>query len=212
MIVFLDCDSTLSSIEAVDELAGLRGGRIAEEVAKLTNEAMDGKMQIGEVFGARLDLIRPTLAECHAMGAEYVRTVEPTAKEAVEKLQEAGWEVVILSGGHTQIIEPLAQYLGVSRIEAVDLYFDEFGNYEGYEEEYPTTRNGGKPEVVARLKSEASGSTVMIGDGVSDLETKSEVDLFIGFTGYVERERIKDEAAVVVKTLAEAAKVVLRTF
>ena len=35
---------------------------------------------------------------------------------------------------------------------------------------------------------------IMIGDGVSDLETKPDVDLFIGFGGVVERAKVKQGA------------------
>ncbi len=35
---------------------------------------------------------------------------------------------------------------------------------------------------------------VMIGDGISDLETKPDVDLMIGFGGVVEREKVKKGA------------------
>ena len=39
--IFFDCDSTLSSIEGIDELARLRG--VEERIVTLTNAAMDGK-------------------------------------------------------------------------------------------------------------------------------------------------------------------------
>jgi phosphoserine phosphatase len=41
----------------------------------------------------------------------------------------------------------------------------------------------------------------MVGDGVSDLEAKPEVDLFVGFGRYVVRERVKREAAVFIRSL-----------
>ena len=42
-IIAFDCDSTLSSIEGVDELARIAGDQIFQEVENLTNLAMDGK-------------------------------------------------------------------------------------------------------------------------------------------------------------------------
>jgi phosphoserine phosphatase len=86
----------------------------------------------------------------------------------------------------------------------VDLFFDAAGNYTGYDERYPTTRSGGKPEVIRALKAELSPSRiVMVGDGVSDLETQSEVDLFVGFGRYVERAKVKSQARAFVHSLAE---------
>ena len=106
--------------------------------------------------------------------------------------RSAGWTPIILSGGFRNAIRPLADHLGIARVEAVDLYFDAAGDYAGYDEAYPTTRSGGKPEVIRALKADLKPArVVMVGDGVSDLETKPEVDLFIGFGRYVAREKVK---------------------
>ncbi len=43
----------------------------------------------------------------------------------------------------------------------------------------------------------------MVGDGVSDLETKPVVDLFVGFGRYTVRERVRAEADAFIKSLAE---------
>jgi phosphoserine phosphatase len=42
----------------------------------------------------------------------------------------------------------------------------------------------------------------MVGDGVSDLETRPVVDLFIGYGGFAARERVMREAAAFVVSLA----------
>src|SRR5690606_25880766 len=65
-LIFIDCDSTLSSIEGIDELARLRGPEIFEACANMTNRAMDGEIPLDSVYGARLELIQPTRAECEA--------------------------------------------------------------------------------------------------------------------------------------------------
>lgn len=191
LIVF-DCDSTLSAIEGVDEMGALRGEAVKRQVEELTNRAMAGEIPIAEVFPRRMEQIRPTRQECEQIGAQYIEQVEPTAAAVVQELQANGWTVVILSGGFVPVIEPLARFLGIARIEAVPLYFSEDGAYEGFGENYPTTRNGGKPEIIRQLKAEMRPEvTVMVGDGVSDLETQPDVDLFIGFGRYAERAKVK---------------------
>lgn len=203
LIVF-DCDSTLSAIEGIDELGRAGGPAMFERIEAMTNDAMNGKLPVEAVFGERLRIIRPTSAHVEAVGRRYIETVEPTAQATLDALRGAGWTPIILSGGFRNAIRPLADHLGVARVEAVDLYFDGNGDYAGYDETYPTTRSGGKPEVIRVLKRELNPArVVMVGDGVSDLETKSEVDLFVGFGRYVARTRVKNEASAFVYSLQE---------
>lgn len=188
-IIAFDCDSTLSSIEGVDELARISGDQIFQEVEDLTNLAMDGKVPVEEVFTRRLNLIRPTQAQCEEVGRIYLDTIEPTAKETIKKLKERGWECIIISGGFKPCIAPLARELGITRVDAVPLHFDTDGQYLGFDENYPTTRSGGKPEIIRSIRRTVGPNKfVMVGDGVSDLETTSEVDTFIGFFRYVQRD------------------------
>ena len=49
-LVVFDCDSTLSTIEGVDELA-LRAG-VGDEVARLTTAAMAGEVPLDQVYGS----------------------------------------------------------------------------------------------------------------------------------------------------------------
>ena len=53
--VVFDCDSTLSAIEGIDELAGEHRSAVTE----LTEAAMRGEVPLQDVYGRRLALIRP---------------------------------------------------------------------------------------------------------------------------------------------------------
>ena len=203
-LILFDCDSTLSAIEGIDELARARGPQVFAEIEAMTTAAMEGKISVEDIFARRLAIIKPRRADVAAVGRLYVERVEPTARATVAQLKAAGWTPVILSGGFRQAIEPLAAHLGIARLEAVDLYFDAAGEYSGYAANYPTTRSGGKPALIAALKSELAPSrTVMVGDGVSDLEAKPAVDLFVGFGRYFERSKVKAEARAYIHSLAE---------
>lgn len=203
LIVF-DCDSTLSAVEGIDELGRLRGPDVFAQVEAMTHDAMNGKISVESVFGERLRIIQPRAADVAAVGRHYIDTVEPTALATLAALRAAGWTPLILSGGFRNAIRPLADYLGIARVEAVDLFFDAAGNYSGFDQSYPTTRSGGKPEVIRALKAELRPArVVMVGDGVSDLETQSEVDLFIGFGRYVAREKVRNQSRSFAFSLAE---------
>ncbi len=201
-LIIFDCDSTLSKIEGIDELARLKGEDVFAKVAQLTHDAMDGKVAIDEVFSKRLDIIQPTIGDCAVIGQQYIEEIEPTAEATLRELRKRGWEIMILSGGFANIIEPLAKHLSITRVEAVPLFLDKYGNYLGYDASYPTTYNGGKPEVIRMLKKEFHPSKiVMVGDGVSDLETKNDVDLFVGFGRYTAREKVKQSSDVFIYSL-----------
>ena len=57
--VVFDCDSTLSAVEGIDELAGDHSA----EVSELTRRAMDGEVPLDQVYGRRLEMIHPKLAD-----------------------------------------------------------------------------------------------------------------------------------------------------
>lgn len=190
-LFFIDCDSTLSTIEGIDELARAKGEEVFAQVVDLTNAAMNGEVPISEVFPRRMEMIRPDRALCDKIGKLYVDTLVPGAEEMIQELKAAGWLPVILSGGFEPIIRPLAERLGILHVEAVPLYFHEDGSYKAYAGDYPTTRNLGKNEVIREWKQALLPKHVlMMGDGVSDLETRPDVDAFIGFGGVVSRPKV----------------------
>lgn len=158
---------------------------------QMTRDAMEGRIPLEQIFGRRLELIQPNQADVAKIAALYVREIEPTARATVAAAKAAGWTPVIISGGFVQAIRPLADLLGIARIEAVGLNFDAAGRYAGFTP-HPAARRGGKPEVVRALRAELQPTRVVaIGDGASDLEMRDEVDLFVGFGRYAERAAVK---------------------
>lgn len=194
-LAFFDCDSTLSTIEGIDELARVRGSEIFDQIVALTNAGMSGSVPLHEVFPRRMEILQPDRATCDAVAQRYIDTVVPGVRETLQTLRDDGWNIVIISGGFAPLIEPLALELGIAFVEAVPLFHDEAGHYTGYGSDYPTTRNGGKPQIIREWKQAMLPKfTMMVGDGISDWETHEEVDLFVGFGGVIERETVKQKA------------------
>lgn len=203
-LLLLDCDSTLSAIEGIDELARLSGPETFAAVQAMTREAMDGTVPIDAVFQRRLDLIRPSRAMVDAVGRLYVENAEPHAADAIAAARAEGWTPIIVSGGFAEAIRPLADWLGIARVEAVGLRFGAGGDFAGYDEAHPATRTGGKLEIIAALRTElAPERIVMVGDGVSDLETAGVVDRFVGFGRYADRQRVREGAGRFIRSMAE---------
>ncbi len=194
--VVFDCDSTLSFIEGIEELA--RDCRDAVEA--LTARAMNGELPLEAAYGARLQLIRPTRASVDAVAAQYLERALPNARELTLALRSLGKRVVVVSGGLLPAVEPFARALGVEgedTVHAVEIRFDEQGTYAGFDEDSPLARSGGKVPVLQSIAARAdAGAVAFIGDGATDLEAAGEVQRFIAFGG-VERRANVFEAALV---------------
>jgi phosphoserine phosphatase len=203
-LLLVDCDSTLSAIEGIDELARLRGQSTFLAVEAMTRAAMEGGAAMETVFARRLEMIEPRLEELEAVGALYITHVEPNAKRALETARKAGWHPVIVSGGFTQAILPLAAHLEIERVEAVRLEFDSAGAFTGFATESPTARTRGKNIVAKQLREEfAARKSIMVGDGASDLEVQGDVDFVVGFGGYAIREKVRQGADAFILSFSE---------
>ena len=194
--VFFDVDSTLVTIEGIDELAG---GNL--EIARLTDAAMNGEIPLDEVYGKRLEIIRPTRAAIDELGRRYCNSLVAGAKQTIDALRAAGVQVQIVTAGIAQAIAPLAELLGIPprATHAVTLQFDGDGTYRDFDRRSPLTRVGGKELVVRDIRARSHGRAAFVGDGVSDLEAKPAVDLFVGFGGVHTRPRVRDNAEVFVR-------------
>jgi phosphoserine phosphatase len=193
--VFFDVDSTLVTIEGIDVLANGH-----PEIVRLTDAAMNGEIALEEVYARRLEIIRPTLADVEALGQRYIASLVPGAAETIATLQRAGADVHLVTAGIAQAIAPLASHLNIAAraVHAVSLQFDETGRYRDFDRRSLLTRVGGKELVVHAILARAKGRSAFIGDGVSDLETKPVVSLFIGFGGVHTRPRVMENAEVYV--------------
>ena len=191
--VFFDVDSTLVTIEGIDVLANGN-----PEVVRLTEAAMNGEIPLDEVYGRRLDIIKPTRAAVETLGQQYIDSMVAGVEETVATLREAGAHIHLVTAGVAQAIAPLAQKLGIRWVHAVPLQFDANGNYTGFDRTALPARAGGKELVVRNVLARSKGKSAFVGDGVTDLEAKSVVDLFVGFGGVHERARVRDNAEVYV--------------
>ena len=138
----------------------------------------------------------------------YIERLSPNAENVICQLKEQGWEPIIISGGFTQVIEPVAAKLGIEKIFAVDLCFNDAGNFQGFDNESPTARNGGKPEIIESFVGDDSSiQSVMVGDGISDLETNRVVALFVGYGGVVARKAVQTQATAFITDFSMLPKV-----
>ena len=202
-LVFFDVDSTLVSIEGIDILAGGN-----PEVAALTAAAMNGSVPLNEVYGRRLDMVRPTSADIDALAERYLESLVDGVPETVAALQRGGALVHLLTAGIEQAVLPLAARLNIPprAVHAVKLHFDAHGAFEGYDRRSFLTRAAGKELVVRDIRARTHGNAALVGDGVSDLEARPAVDLFIGFGGVAIRTKVKENADVFAMSMGDVRR------
>ena len=190
-IVCFDCDSTLSKIEGIDELARRVG--LGEELAKLTDAAMNGDVALEDIYGKRLDLIKPNRDALNWLAELYIAELVDGVAEVFAELAKHNKTIHIISGGLLPAILTLARILNVpvENVHAVDVYFAENGDYLGYEIDSPLAKNGGKAAIIKSLNST---NLVMIGDGKTDLEAQQAGAKVIGFGGVVNRKLVREQA------------------
>jgi phosphoserine phosphatase len=207
--VVLDVDSTLAGLEGVDWLAALRGPDAEARSTELTDKAMQGLIPLQEVYGQRLNSIRPTKAELEELSRVYIQRMAPKARETVSRLREEGVDLTIASGGFRQAILPLASELGVEadKVHAVRLLFDDDGKYAGFDESSLLARQYGKRDTIAGLKLKSP--VLAVGDGITDFEIAMVVDAFAAFTGFIRRDAVIARADYVVENFDQLLELVI---
>lgn len=210
-LIFFDCDSTLSTIEGIDELARLKGKE--QRVGLLTEKAMNGDLDLQEVYGKRLRAINPTRTQLESIKDQYWETLVEDADNVIAALHFLQKQVFIISGGLLDAVRGFGERLGVApeKIRAVELEYNELSGewWKYYDQrvtgqqkymdynEGPLTVSSGKPDIIRELAGDTWGRRMMIGDGASDLATRgTAVDLFVGYGGVTVRKRVEEEADV----------------
>lgn len=207
--VLLDVDSTLSGIEGIDWLAKRRGSDVARAVASLTAQAMTGERLLNDVYGARLELVRPTAVEVELLAEAYWENAAPGAAAAIARMTSAGVEIEAVTSGIRDAVTPFAARLGVpaERVHAVRIEFDTNGSYRTFDASEPLVVPGGKRVVAESLG--LARPVLAVGDGITDAEIRPAADAFAAFTGFVRREPIVAIADFVVGSFAELERLVL---
>ncbi|MGZ4602270.1 MAG: phosphoserine phosphatase SerB [Kineosporiaceae bacterium] len=178
-LVVMDVDSTLIQDEVVELVAERAGCR--EEVARITAAAMRGEVDFEQALRSRVALFEGLPAEELDAVRAQVR-LAPGARTLVRILRRLGYRVALVSGGFTQVVEPLAAELGIDYLAANTLEVRDgrlTGGLTG-----PLVDRAGKAAALARFARDfgvPESQTVAIGDGANDLDMLRRAGLGIAF-------------------------------
>jgi phosphoserine phosphatase len=117
-LVVFDMDSTLIDAEVIDELAKEAG--VGDQVAAITEAAMQGKLDFKQSFRQRLELLEGLSVDVLQKVAQRLQLNEG-AEHLIKTLKQLGYKTAIVSGGFTYFAEHLQSILGVDYIYANEL-------------------------------------------------------------------------------------------
>ncbi len=163
-----DMDSTMITVECIDELADYAG--LKAEIAAVTERAMRGELDFAQALSGRVALLAGldagAIDQCRA---ERVRMM-PGAKALVCTLKARGARTVLVSGGFVPFAQPVAEEIGFDRVVANVLHIAE-GRLAGTVATPIVDAERKRVELLgaaAELGLDAA-QTLAIGDGANDI-------------------------------------------
>jgi phosphoserine phosphatase len=121
-LVVIDVDSTMIAQEVIELLAERVGLR--EKVKSLTDQAMAGEIDFREALLMRVGLLEGLSEEVFQEVLSEI-TVTDGVLELIAAVQNSGGLVGAISGGFSQVLEPLAKKLGLDIFRANNLEVEE---------------------------------------------------------------------------------------
>ena len=210
-ILLLDFDSTLVGFETLEALAevALDGRPDADarraEIARLTDEAMEGRLDFNEALTRRLALVEADRGHVEAVADRAVAALTRSVRRNLEALRRHADRIHILSAGFREIIAPVAEAMGLDpvHVHCNDLAYDGAGRVVGADGSNPLAYEDGKVEAVRALALD--GPVVMVGDGWGDWRVREAglADRFWAYTEVVTRDRVVERADATASTLDE---------
>ena len=179
-LLVADMDSTMITVECIDELADYAG--IKEEIAAVTERAMRGELAFEEALRARVALLEGLADEAiDRCRAERVRLM-PGARALVGTMRAHGGHAVLVSGGFTRFAEPVGAEIGFDRVVANRLVIEN-GLLSGRVEP-PIVGAAAKREALLDAAAEWEvdlADALAVGDGANDIPMIEAAGLGVAF-------------------------------
>lgn len=166
-LLVMDVDSTLIREEGIDLLGKAAG--VGEQVARITELAMNGELDFEEALKERVALLKglpETIFDDVAKSIHFTKG----AKELVKTLHDRGFKVGLVSGGFHQTVDRLAKELEIDYVKANTIEVSN-GKLTGKVIGDIVTRETKKEKLIewSNANQVTLQNTVAVGDGANDL-------------------------------------------
>lgn len=179
-LLAMDMDSTLITIECIDEIADMQG--LKPQVAEITEAAMRGEIEFQESLIRRVSLLKGL--DASALQKVYDQRLQLSlgAEKMLQQFQHAGIKTLLVSGGFTFFTDHIKSrlqldYTHANVLEIIDgkLTGKVIGSIVDAEE---------KKRTVEKICNELGISTqqaIVMGDGANDLKMMGVAGLSVAF-------------------------------
>ena len=199
--LILDFDSTIIKGESLDLLAEtvfenrLEPNLKLQEIKKLTDEGMEGRISFQESLNRRLKILELDQFHLNKAITSVTKLISPSFKENIDWLKRYRDNILIFSGGFKNMIKPVAMKL---RLKEENIYANELifknGKFNGVNKKNLLSRSGGKLNQLKQLG--LNKNLIVVGDGITDWEIKKLGDqvTFFAYTENISRKNVVDKA------------------
>ena len=179
-LLIADMDSTMITVECIDELADYMGLRA--EISAVTERAMRGELDFESALDARVALLaglnEGVLARCHD---ERVR-IMPGARALVRTMRARGATALLVSGGFTHFADRVAAAIGFDRALSNRLALD--GGVLAGTVHRPIVDAEAKRRALLAALAESGldrSASLAVGDGANDIPMIREAGLGVAY-------------------------------
>jgi len=179
-LLVTDMDSTLISIECIDEIADMLG--IKPQVSAITEAAMRGELNFEESLTQRVGLLKGLpVAKLQRVYDERLK-LNPGAEKLISYLQQSNIKLALVSGGFTFFTERLKQRLGLDYTLANTLAIEDgclTGKVDG-----DIIGAQSKADLLLKLSNDLGlqpHQVIAMGDGANDLLMMDEAGLSVAY-------------------------------
>jgi phosphoserine phosphatase len=180
-LLICDMDMTIVAAETLDEVAARLG--MGERISAITTRAMHGEIDFDAALRERIAMLAGQPLQVFEEVAASV-ALNPGAAELLSTANASGVHTILISGGFSQVVEPLARQLGFDEFYCNHLDLDA-GRLTGKVVE-PIVNADFKCHILQQ-RAQALGFALRdccaIGDGANDLPMLTAAGLGIAFYG-----------------------------
>ncbi len=191
MILLLDLDSTLVAEEGCNTLAQWKW--VWDQVARITQQTMDGTMDFNTAFPQKLELIRPSYQDLDKIWWFLLDYLTDEWKQVIAQLQDEWVRVGILSQWYVRSSLPIAQVLNIPPewVFALHFHHTEDGTYQSLDMTQDLMYYDGKRRIIEKLRESYPNEKIVFSwDSLWDYESGQIADLFVAYAGVVARPKV----------------------